>query len=81
MESDLISQRDLYLLSIEIFKTLSLDRSNRYVPAKEYMEKVYNDYCKLIQSSNPLEINITDKLLPVDFNEIEVIEVQQSTAE
>jgi hypothetical protein len=67
MESDLISQRDFYLLSIEIFKTLSLDRNNRYVPAKEYMEKIYNDYCKLIESSNPLESSITDKLLPVDF--------------
>jgi hypothetical protein len=65
MESDLISQRDFYLLSIEIFKTLSLDRNNRYVPAKEYMEKIYNDYCKLIESSNPLESSITDKLLPV----------------
>ena len=81
MESDLISQRDLYLLSIEIFKTLSLDRSNRYVPAKEYMEKIYNEYCKLIQSSNPLEVSITDKLLPIDFTETGVVELQLSTAE
>lgn len=69
MESDLISQRDFYLLSIDIFKTLSLERSNRPVPAKEFLEHIYNEYCKLIESANPLELPIIDKLLPIDFNE------------
>jgi len=66
-EADLITHKELYLLSIEIFKTLSLDRENRYTPAKEYLEQVYNDYCKIIESSNPLYQSITDKLLPINF--------------
>jgi hypothetical protein len=69
MESDLISQRDFYLLSIEIFKTLSLARENRPVPAKENLEHCYNNYCKLIESSNPLYLSITDKLLPLELDE------------
>jgi hypothetical protein len=71
MESDLISYTQFYLLSVEIYKTLQLSRENRYVPAKEYLEKIFNEYTKLIESSNPLETAIIDKLLPIDFNTIQ----------
>jgi hypothetical protein len=42
LESDMIAQRDYYLLSIDIFKTLSLAKHNRPIPAKDYLEKSYN---------------------------------------
>ena len=51
LEADLISQRDYYLLSVDIFKTLTLEKDNRPIPAKDYLEKSYNNYTKLIESS------------------------------
>jgi hypothetical protein len=64
----MISQRDYYLLSVDIFKTLSLNRENRPVPAKDYLEKSYNTYTKLIESSSTLSRVKGDKLIPIDFN-------------
>ena len=69
LESDMISQRDYYLLSVDIFKTLSLKPSNRPIPAKDYLEKAYNIYTKLIESSEALLKKIDDKLLPVSLLE------------
>jgi len=68
MEADLISYTQYYLLSVEIYKTLTLLRTNRPIPAREYLQKIFNEYTKLIESSNPLENAITDKLLPVDMD-------------
>jgi hypothetical protein len=63
----MISQRDYYLLSIDIYKTLSLDKSNRPIPAKDYLEKSYNIYTKLIESSSTLAKVKGDKLIPIDI--------------
>lgn len=71
METDLISYTQLYLLSVEIYKTLTLHRQNRPIPAREYLQKIFNEYTKLIESSNPLETAITDKLLPIDMDKPE----------
>ena len=71
MEADLISYTQLYLLSVEIYKTLTLLRENRPIPAREYLQKIFNEYTKLIESSNPLETAITDKLLPIDMDKPE----------
>jgi hypothetical protein len=65
MESELISQRDYYLLSVDIYKTLALSKPHRPIPAKEYLEKCYNIYCKLIESSNALAKKLEDKLCPL----------------
>lgn len=73
LESDMISQRDYYLLSIDIYKTLSLSKSNRPIPAKDYLEKSYNTYTKLIESSETLLKKIDDKLLPINTPEVEDI--------
>lgn len=93
LENDLISQRDYYLLSIDIFKTLSLEKKNRPIPAKDYLEKSYNIYTKLIESSSPLIKRLEDKLLNIKLNSDELIvmtptnrgsfnlDVQQSTTE
>ena len=68
LENDLISQRDYYLLSVDIFKTLSLDRANRPVPAKDFLEKSYNTYTKLIESSSTLSRVKGDKLIPIELD-------------
>jgi hypothetical protein len=65
MENELICQRDYYLLSIDIFKTNSLSNEHRPIPAKEYLEKCYNTYCKLIESSNAVSKSVEDKLCPL----------------
>lgn len=67
LEADLISQRDYYLLSIDIFKTISLTRDHRPYPAKDYLEKSYNTYTKLIESSSTLCKVKGDKLLPIEL--------------
>lgn len=68
LENDLISQRDYYLLSIDIFKTLSLDREIRPLPAKDFLEKSYNIYTKLIESSSAIARIKKDDLIPINFN-------------
>jgi hypothetical protein len=65
MESELISQRDYYMLSVDIYKTLALSKLHRPIPAKEYLDKCYNTYCKLVESSNALAKRIEDKLTPL----------------
>ena len=68
LENDMISQRDYYLLSVDIFKTLSLSRENRPIPAKDFLEKSYNNYTKLIESSSTLSRVKGDKLIPIEIS-------------
>ena len=65
MENELNSQRDYYLMSVDIYKTLSLSREHRPVPAKDYLEKQYNSYCKLIENSNTVMKKLEDRLAPL----------------
>lgn len=65
MESELISQRDYYLLGVDIFKTLSLAKEHRPIPAKDYLEKCYNLYCRLMENSNAVAKKLDDKLCPI----------------
>ena len=62
VENELISSRDYYLLSIDIQKTLLLDRDHRPLPAKEYLEKIYNNYIKLTEQSNLVKRALKDEL-------------------
>ena len=66
MENCLIAQRDFYLLSVDIFKTLSLKKEHRPIPAKEYLDKQFSCYCKLIESSDTIKKIIKDKLQVID---------------
>jgi hypothetical protein len=68
LEADLISSREYYLLSVDIFKTLALNRENRPIPAKDYLNEIYNKYVKLVESSEALVKKIEDKLNIVDIN-------------
>ena len=65
MENELNSQRDYYLMSVDIYKTLALSREHRPVPAKDYLEKQYNSYCKLIENSNTIMKRLDDRLAPL----------------
>jgi hypothetical protein len=78
MENELMSSKDYYILSIDIFKTLALSKEHRPVPAKEYLDKKYSDYVKLFENSNLLSRRITDKLnpLPLDIPFLEKMELK-----
>jgi hypothetical protein len=62
---ELTSSKDYYILSIDIYKTLSLSKEHRPMPAKEYLDTKYNEYVKLYENSNLLEKKIVDKLNPL----------------
>lgn len=79
LENDLIAQRDYYLLSVDIFKTLSLSRHNRPIPAKDFLEKSYNTYQKLIESSDTLARRIDDQLIPLELGATAPITVSAET--
>ena len=66
MESELKISKEFYLLSIDIFKVLMLDRSNRVDKGKIYLEEKYNIYCKLVENSVLVNKSIIDKLVPID---------------
>jgi hypothetical protein len=78
LENDLISARDYYLLSIDIYKCLRLSRENRPVPAKDFMNETYNKYTKLIESSEALVKKIDDRLHVVDINNKKIEEEKDS---
>ena len=65
MEQSLIASKEFYLLGVDIQKTLLLVRDHRPIPAKEYLDKCYNTYVKLIENSNALDKKLTDKLTPI----------------
>ena len=65
MENELISNKDYYLLSIEIYKILSLSPQNRPIKAKEFLEEKYTKYVNLIDKSNLLVKRLEDKLSPI----------------
>ena len=65
VENELISSRDYYLLSIDIQKTLLLDREHRPIPAKDYLEKIYNNYIKLTEQSNLVKRAVRDELADI----------------
>jgi hypothetical protein len=61
MEQELEHSKLYYNLSINIQKTLLLDRENRSVDASVYLERTYSEYVKLMEESNLLS-NVQDKL-------------------
>ena len=65
MENELTTSKDFYLLSIDIFKMLSLERSHRNVEGKVFLDEKFGIYEKLIEQSNIVNRRIHDKLAPL----------------
>lgn len=81
LEIELNCSKEFYNLSIDIRKTLLLDRENRQLAGQTYLEKRYNDYVKLQEQSNlisnsfndglnnlPKKISMMNKLMPKKKN-------------
>ena len=65
MESELMISKDFYILSTDIFKALALDRKNRGMDGKTFLDNNYSTYCKLIENSNIINTTIVDNLTPI----------------
>lgn len=68
MESELISSKDFYLLSIDIFKMLALDPINRPIEGPNYLADKYKDYCEFFKKSNTVSKRMHDTLIEFDKN-------------
>ena len=62
MESELIASRNFYLLAIDIYKTITLDRGRRMSSGKDYLEEKYSEYTKLFGNAQLLRCKMTDSL-------------------
>ena len=52
MENELISHKDYYKLSLEIYKTIKIEADKRGVDGKTFLDDKFNAYEKLLQNSN-----------------------------
>jgi hypothetical protein len=66
MEKELIASKDFYLLSVNIFKMLCLEREMRMVNGKTYLDEIYQTYCKLFETSNLVKQNMGDSFVISD---------------
>ena len=65
MENELLMSKDFYLLSIDIFKILSLKSDNRHTDLRAYLDIQFGIYIKLIENSNIIDKKIKDNLTDV----------------
>jgi hypothetical protein len=75
MEKELVTSKEFYILSSDIFKTLSIERKYRTIDGKVYLDNIHTKYCNLIEQCNLLNkkiehIPITYFITP-DINELE----------
>jgi hypothetical protein len=74
MDSHLKCAKDFYTLSIDIYKTLELSRELRGEDGKEYLNKIYAQYQKLMENSQLLKKRVKDDLTNIDKNNIDSIQ-------
>jgi len=68
MENNFLLSKDYYILSIDIFKQLNLTRNNRTIDGKTYLDEKFNEYSKLIETSEYTRKTILDNLQVLDKN-------------
>jgi hypothetical protein len=62
LESSLVNQKEFYILSCDIYKYLELNRNNRIIDERTFLNDTYTRYIKLIETSYTLKKKIDDKL-------------------
>jgi hypothetical protein len=65
MENELNSSKEYYLLSTNIFKTLSLFPNNRHTDGKTFLDECYSNYVKLYDNSGLNNKKMRDSLAPL----------------
>ena len=67
MENELISHKEYYKLSLEIYKTIKIEADKRGVDGKTFLDDKFNAYERLLQNSNDAKeysVMKTDYLTP-----------------
>jgi hypothetical protein len=62
MEVELVGSKDFYVLSIDIYKYLALEKSKRAGEEKIFLADCWTRYTKLVETSYILKKKIEDKL-------------------
>jgi hypothetical protein len=65
MSIELLVSKQYYILSTDIYRCLALDRQNRSIDGKTFLDESYNRYIKLYEQSNLLSKKIKDSLRPL----------------
>ena len=65
MEQELTTSKDFYILSIDIYKILLLNRNHRSIDGKTFLDDKYSIYCKLFEGSQLVNKEINDRLVPL----------------
>ena len=78
MEVELVGSKDFYVLSIDIFKYLSLDKSKREIEEKIFLSDTWTRYTKLIETSYLLKKKVDDKLAELPDNPANIPSVPSS---
>lgn len=66
VEDEVIVSKEYYLLSINIYKILSLEHANRPSDSRLVLEAFWNEYSKLIEKSHLMNSKMVDSLQPID---------------
>lgn len=70
MEKELLSSKNFYKLSVDIYKVLSLSMEHRVVNGNEFLNEKYSEYVQLIEESNVIAKKIQDKMTPLPLGDI-----------
>lgn len=62
MERELVASKEFYLLGVDCFKMLKLDRCNRTIAGKDFLDSKYGEYTALIHTSNLIQRKIDDRM-------------------
>lgn len=63
MEKELVASKEFYLLGVDCFKMLKLNRTNRTITGKDFLDAKYGEYTGLIHTSNLIQRRIDDKMI------------------
>lgn len=62
LETELLASKEYHKLSIDIYKILSLKNEDRATDGDKFLNDTYNQYIKLFERSNLLDIDFKDKM-------------------
>ena len=70
METELMASKDYYILGTDIYKMSQLDRGNRGVNGKSFLDQSYSQYIKLTESSCIIVKRVEDKMAIIEPNKL-----------
>jgi hypothetical protein len=68
MNKEYKASQDFYILSINIYKVLSLGKEYRPIPAKDFLNDCFKQYIKLTEDSEIIKLKLNDNLAPIEIN-------------